>query len=87
MLLVTCASLTHRWHNRAPSARSAESPLHCTGVWGHLGSQALCNAEFTLCGQYCNAEACPTLRDFPFIAKITTVLSAKQLHRASVFYI
>lgn len=36
-------------------------------------------------GTSCNAQMLPTLRGFPFRAKITTVLPAKQLYRASVF--
>lgn len=86
-LPVTCASLTPRGWHRGPCARSAERPLRGTGVWGHCSRQALCNAQLTVCAQCRKAQAHPTLRDFPFIAKITTVLSAKQLHRASVFYI
>lgn len=48
------------------NARGAEqSPLRCRpalrGVWGHRSRQALCKAEFTLRGRYCNAQARPTL--------------------------
>lgn len=85
MLPVTCAST---WVERSPlSSVYRVAPALDRGLRARQQASFLQSWIYHICGQYCNAQAHPTRRDFPFIAKITTVLSAKQLHRAPVFCI